>query len=131
MSYGYKPSRMLIWALLWIALGSVLFALGDSMRIMIPIKVEGYAADKKTVQPLSFYPTFIPWMYSLDTFIPIINFGQKEYWVPRATCNYVKVTSGCIQGIEGLYLYRWVHTIVGWMLITLGVAGFTGLVRKD
>jgi hypothetical protein len=33
--------------------------------------------------------------------------------------------------IRMLYLYRWLHIGVGWMLITLVVAGFTGLVRKE
>jgi hypothetical protein len=27
--------------------------------------------------------------------------------------------------------YRWSHILAGWLLTTLAVAGFTGLVRKD
>jgi hypothetical protein len=85
-------------------------------------------------------PAFNQWLYSLDTFVPIINFGQKDYWMPRVTCTsqtpeqvYTSsaITSICVSGINGLYLYRWWHIFVGWSLTTLVVAGFTNLIRKE
>jgi hypothetical protein len=59
-------------------------------------------------------------LYSLDTFLPIISFHQEEFWMPRDN-NLM----GCL-----LLCYYWLHIALGWILTTLGVAGFTGLVRR-
>ena len=74
--------------------------------------------------------------------MPIINFGQKDYWGLQVHCNRFGLIRGsatrlCILEILDkptilvLYLYRWRHILVGWVLITLAVTGFTGLVRKE
>jgi hypothetical protein len=131
IAYGYRPYQALLWAAFWVVLGWGLFDAGYQAKIVIPVKAEAYAADKTTVQLPTFYPAFIPWLYSLDTFVPIINFGQKDYWWPLATCSEPVITHGCILGVHGLHLYRWVHILVGWGLITLVVAGFTSLIRKE
>jgi hypothetical protein len=108
-------------------------------EIVIPAKAEAYQADKKAKQETAFYPDFNRWLYSLDTFVPIINFGQKDYWAPPVACKKPGqpglIRGGsirlCLREIQVLYLYRWLHIIVGWVLITLVVTGFTGLVRKE
>ncbi len=130
---------------------------------------------KKEVNPT--YTAFSPFMYSLDTFLPIINFGQKDYWWPQPTvqepyCARTMETNfwrgpwnGCywshiaarwvLTTIPSLFRdhprvyagvswlsapptighflrgYRWLHIAIGWFLITVGVAGVTGLVRKE
>jgi hypothetical protein len=143
IGYGYLPYLALGWAVLWILIGGALFAEGYEKEIVIPAKAEAYKPDKKTwpgphvqVREAAFYPDFKPWLYSLDTFVPIINFGQKDYWGPQVSCNKSWLKGGnltrlCVCGTRALYLYRWVHIGVGWMLITLVVTGFTGLVRKE
>jgi hypothetical protein len=136
IGHGYRPWRVLLWASCWIVLGGILFDAGYDKGIVIPAKAEAYHADKKTKQETAFYPAFNQWLYSLDTFVPIINFGQKDYWGPQVACNRSGLIRGggirlCILEIRVLYLYRWVHIIVGYVLITLVVAGVTGLVRKE
>jgi hypothetical protein len=54
-----------------------------------------------------------PAIYALDTFLPIIDLGEADHWTPI----------GSVQWIE------WVVIILGWILSTLVVAGFTHLVR--
>jgi hypothetical protein len=136
IGYGYRPYLALSWAVLWVVLGGILFGVGYQKEIVIPAKAEAYDPSKKIRQEPAFYPAFRPLLYSLDTFVPIINFGQKDYWGPQVTCNRSWLKGGnltrlCVCGTRALYLYRWVHIGVGWMLITLVVAGFTGLVRKE
>jgi hypothetical protein len=144
IGHGYRPWQALLWAVFWVTLGGILFDAGYDKEIMIPAKAEAYDTTKKTRQETAFYPAFNRWLYSLDTFVPIINFGQKDYWGPQVACNTSVAIKGgwtnsaakggirlCIFGIRVLYLYRWLHIIVGWVLITLVVAGFTGLVRKE
>jgi hypothetical protein len=79
-------------------------------------------------------------------------FGQKDYWrprdpdatppVPQPSSLAPSVETGSRPFFQAvipawvtsggfLRVYRWVHIGVGWLLITLGVAGVTGLVRKE
>jgi hypothetical protein len=156
IAHGYRPSQALLWAAFWVAIGGGLFGWGYDKGIVIPTKAEAYDSNKKIRQEPAFYPAFNRWLYALDTFVPIINFGQKDYWAPQVDC-YERIPKGdpkgeeriktglirgggirlCILGILNkpairvLYLYRWLHIVAGWVLITLFVTGFTNLVRRQ
>lgn len=174
MAHGYKPQRLLIGAALFVLIGWGLFDAGKRAGTMIPTKAEAYDMYEKTGQVPAFYPTFCPFMYSLDTLLPIINFGLKDHWRPRDNgpsspifprprlASFVGVSSppstrhtvatwvtGGLRFARAisrytlskattwwssgwfLGVYRWIHIGAGWLLITLGIAGITGLVRKD
>ncbi|WP_210407761.1 hypothetical protein, partial [Hydrocoleum sp. CS-953] len=68
--------------------------------------------------------------YSLDTFIPIVDLHQQTYWLPNPKKGreipliLFKVKTGAL-----LKWYLWVHIVFGWILTSLWVAGFSGLVR--
>ena len=64
------------------------------------------------------HPPFNAAGYSLDTFLPIVSFGQEDAWTQR-------------EGTLALQAYTWAHIAIGWVLTTLGVLGVTGLVRRD
>jgi hypothetical protein len=61
-------------------------------------------------------PTYHSLAYSLDAFLPIVNLHQEEARVPRAL---------------GWNVYLWIHIGLGWVLTTLGIAGVTGIVRRE
>jgi hypothetical protein len=157
IGYGYQPHRVLYFAVGFIMLGWLLFGAGDRAGMIMPVKDEAYKTYEKIGQPPPSYPMFNPAMYSLDTFLPIVNFGQKDAWAPNATCRvreslqgpyppmrplgvdrlddviawgadtfWLVMTDSCI-----LHWYRWWLIAVGWLLTTLAVAGFTGLVRRE
>jgi hypothetical protein len=66
------------------------------------------------------YPCFSPFGYAFDTVVPIINVHQADYWRPDASAVWGDVCA-------------WVSsagTVVGWLLVTLAVAGYTGLARR-
>jgi hypothetical protein len=156
IGYGYRTWWALLWAGGWVLVGGFLFGWGYDAGIVIPTKAEAYDSNKKTRQEPAFYPAFNRWLYALDTFVPIINFGQKDYWAPQVDC-YERIPKGdpkgeeriktglirgggvrlCVLGIcdkpaiRVLYLYRWLHIAAGWVLITLVVTGFTNLVRRE
>ena len=75
-------------------------------------------------------------MYSLDTFLPIVNLYQEGRWLPNtgggdvATLfwpdRYCSVTWGHL-----LYFWFCFEIGVGWLLTTLALAGLTGLIRRD
>ena len=60
-------------------------------------------------------PKFNPLVYSIDTFVPLVNLYQAKYWLPKSWF---------------FRLYHWIHIGAGWILTTLLVLGLTGLIRK-
>ncbi|HEX5887574.1 MAG TPA: hypothetical protein VFY61_02675 [Pyrinomonadaceae bacterium] len=109
IGFGYRSHRTFLWALLFVILGAVIFNAGYRSGHLVAPK-----PDTKTVGQFSAIG------YSVDSFLPIINLHQEELWVPTG------VGAG-----RWIQYYYWSHIFLGWALITLGVAGFTGLVRKE
>ena len=68
----------------------------------------------------STYPEFNPWMYSLDTLLPVLEMGQKDYWRPNPP----------EPGGAFAITYFYFQSVVGWALSLLAVAGFSGLVKS-
>lgn len=69
----------------------------------------------------SSYPEFNPWMYSLDTLLPVIEIGQKAFWRPDPSMPGGELAIG----------YFYFQSLVGWALSLLAVAGFSGLVKSS
>ncbi len=67
------------------------------------------------------YPEFNSFIYSVDTFLPIVDLHQENYWLPRG------------DGDWGWFfrLYLWLHIVAGWVLTSVAVAGLTPLIKKD
>ena len=102
IGYGYRPWQALLWIVGFIVLGAFLFQSGS----------DG-AQFEKTIagEP----PAFNTFVYSLDSFVPLIDLHQAKYRLPIS---------------RGLRVYLWLHIASGWILTTLLVVGLTGLVRK-
>lgn len=105
IGFGYRSHRAFLWALFFVILGAVLFNAGYR---------SGHLVSAKPASQFSAIG------YSVDSFLPIINLRQEELWVPAG--------AGAGRWVQ---YYYWIHICLGWALITLGVAGFTGLVRKE
>lgn len=69
----------------------------------------------------SSYPAFSPWMYSLDTLLPVLDMGQRSFWRPNPTKPGGRVAIN----------YFYFQSVVGWALSLLAVAGFSGLVKAS
>ena len=61
-------------------------------------------------------PVYHPLGYSIDAFLPIVNLHQEDARTPKAL---------------GWSIYLWIHIALGWLLTTLGIAGVTGLIRRE
>lgn len=109
IGFGYRSHRTLLWALGFVILGAVLFNAAYRAGVLV--------SPKPDAQPVTQFSAI---GYSIDSFLPIINLHQEELWVP----------SGFGAG-RWIQYYYWIHICLGWALITLGVAGFTGLIRKE
>ena len=134
ITHGYKPHYALYWATGFIAVGTALFGLGygQNPRLISPANVAPFEVTAATAPQLSEdYPKFNALVYSLDVFVPIVDFYQKSYWLPNANRGaeiplvVFKYRTGAL-----LRWYFWLHIVAGWVLTSLWVAGFTGLVRR-
>jgi hypothetical protein len=88
------------------------------------------------------YPAFAPLAYSFDVFVPFVNFGYKEHWRPRETylplaelplpslpwTNHRTLTLTLGSAYYALYV---LEMLIGLILTSLAVTGFTGLLKGD
>jgi NDP-sugar pyrophosphorylase family protein len=122
IGHGYRPHRALFGALFFVLLGWVFFGFGHSNGLM---------SQQKAVSGEN-HVKFEPLVYSVDSFLPIIDLKEKGEWIPNPNKGHViiKYPGHDFRWGDLLRIYFWVHTVFGWILTTLWVAGFTGLVRK-
>jgi hypothetical protein len=99
--HGRHPEWAVLWSALVVGLGYGIFYSRNSMD---PRK------DEDAARP---YNAF--W-YSLDLFAPIINLEAANVWRPKDDCRW------------RVYYMR-VQKILGWLLVPLGVAAWTGILK--
>lgn len=127
MRYGYRPQFSLWYAPIFV-LGLTFAYHHGAEELMVPTKDAALAQWKASRTVPTGYPAFSPLAYSIDTFIPILNLRQRDSWQvdDHSTC-----TSGPENCGQGLRNYLWVHSIFGWLISTMTLAGLAGLVRKS
>jgi hypothetical protein len=110
-------------------------------------------ARQTTPTAEKYYAQFDPLTYSIDTFLPIIDLGQKKAWIPdvgssakfappcgyntNRLCTLLPVTVrnavnpafARVDAGQVLNTWRLREIGLGWLLTTLSAAGITGLTR--
>lgn len=116
VGYGYSPLRAVWLALAVIMLGFVVFRTAYQRGLLV-VKANNAPAKLKT-------PTLTLLMYSVDVFVPLVDFGVGPTYVPG------KVDTGMEAREVTLFrIYYWFHVAAGWLICTVAVAGLTGLLR--
>lgn len=127
MGYGYKPQRALYAAPVLIAIMAAVFLTGGQ-QLMVPVNdlARKQMAEKETLP--EGYPPFSSIVYPIDVLLPIVSLQQKDFWRPnaRATCSRGPANCGSL-----LRIALWFYVAAGWIITTLAVAGFTGLIRRS
>ncbi|MDB6112080.1 MAG: hypothetical protein JWR69_3830 [Pedosphaera sp.] len=98
VGYGRSPERALLWSVFIVAIGCLVFRPGR----MEPQKDE-YVSRK-----------YSPFWYSMDVYLPVIKLHDAEIWKPKEECVLAHV-------------WRRIHTILGWALIPIALAAWTGM----
>jgi hypothetical protein len=111
--YGYKMRRAFLVSLIPIVIGLCIFGVTDCYDDM---GFSGTAQQKTEMK-------FCPLIYSIDTFLPVVDLHQEKYWSPNVKAK------GCLGDIA--YGYLNLHILAGWILTTLVIASITGLVRRE
>ncbi len=142
ISHGHKPWRVLVPIALVLAFAWVVFNSGYHNGLMHPSKERVFIHDCfvgpksdcpgwETITPLwagehfhipADYPKFDALVFTADTFFPFINLHQEEYWLPKADAWG-----------RGWWVraFMWFNIVAGWVLSTIAVLGFTGVIKKD
>lgn len=139
IGYGYAPWRAFAMSVVMILLGTFLFGYGSCCGLIAPTKESAYEKnssghfvlvnEKRKVA--NDYPVFNAFVYSLESFTPLLKLDQSGSWAPNANHGERWRVLWLWEATAGDWLrrYLWVHIIAGWILTTLWVGAVTGLVK--
>ena len=144
IGYGYSPWRAFWISLFVICVGWFVFERGYHSSLFTPTEDKAYLVEKDGTRRLSKngtpqisgdYPKFNAFVYSAETFVPLLKLGLDEKWTPNAHGG-TTLNVGML-GLLGfprtwgslLRYYLWFHIIAGWVLSALWVGGITGLAK--
>ena len=88
---------------------------------MMPTQTTGANQALVRARCTDTYPCFSPEAYGFDIVVPIISLGQRDNWNPDLHHRY---------GLP-FVLAAWTFTILGWLIVTMAVAGVTGWLSPD
>ena len=108
IGYGWELWRVGLFAIVLVLVGTGVASVGMERGLL----------SETTERP--HYVSFNPLVYSIDEALPIIDLRHSSRWLPTG------------KGWDGraVQVYFWIHTILGWVIATLFVIGFTGVARK-
>ncbi len=140
--YGYEPWRVLHFIALILFVSTFVFSDGygygsfhpTKERIYIDlcyIKSAGNSCKNWQDFPRNWtdparlpkdYPEFNSVVYTLDVFFPFVDLHQEDHWEPASHTFRDWV----------IRVWMWLTIAAGWILSTIGIAAFTGIVKdKD
>jgi hypothetical protein len=140
VGYGRQPIRAFGWLLgLWL-LGAGLFWGAYRDGAMVPasaaaVASKGWAGCLRAGSTVPggvpgcflatpdgrYYPRFQPLAYSAETLLPVVDLDQRAHWTPDPGASRWRWLRGYLRA----------HTLAGWALGLLAIAGFSGLVKSD
>ena len=141
--YGYNPWRTVAWIVVFVLVFAGVWtgaqqACGEAdcsdEAVFVRTKRGEFADDPAVLNAT--YPTFDPLAYSFDLFVPVIDFGHREFWRPNTRYRplaEVRVAGQTVDLTVGelLYVLTIVEMLLGLILTSLAVTGFTGLIATD
>lgn len=141
IGYGHRPFRAMLPIAGFIILGSYIFGLAFKAGVITPTEKDAYDEFTKTGEAPVRYQSFSNFVYSLETFVPLVRLRQEEFWQPnprqpaaREVCLFGKLSRHAhrcgSRFSQRVRYYLWIHTLAGWILTPLFVAGLTGLVKS-
>ncbi|MFQ5656978.1 MAG: hypothetical protein ACE5G5_05510, partial [Candidatus Methylomirabilales bacterium] len=99
--HGRSPSRAFGWGALFVIIGCLVFRRKEDMEL-------------ENDEAGSFH--YNAFWYSLDLFLPFIDLKAASVWIPKQDRRFARH-------------YMRVHTILGWILIPIGLAALTGIIK--
>jgi hypothetical protein len=133
IGYGYRRGRPFLLSLIVIGIGWLVFLGGYRNHLITPTDDKAFILEKDGKRRLSeSYPKFDAFVYSLESFVPLVKLGISDRWTPnanRGTSLRIGVVSLPRTG-SLLRGYLWLHMIAGWVLSALWIGGIAGVVKS-
>ncbi len=155
--YGHNPWRTIMWMAVFVLLFAGVWSLAAEQCTVRDCKDENVfvVTNRDAYTPDRFahaYPGFHSLGYSFDMFVPFVSFGYADHWRPNIGWGPVgtvglpsfvvgseEVETVSDEGSEEfmitmggvLYVLGVVEALLGLMLTSLAITGFTGLLRSD
>ena len=159
--FGYNPWRTVAWMTFFVMMfaGLWFWAAHDCARsdcmdesVFVRTDLGRFSPDQARLDVT--YPEFNSLAFSFDLFIPVISFGHQDHWRPNtrykpfASFKLTDPRSWLKSAMTGaptqketftmrltwggvLYVFYVLEMIIGIILTSLAVTGFTGLLRRD
>jgi hypothetical protein len=124
IGFGYDPFPAICFGIAMIILGAGLAKFGHYKRVML--KRSDFRTQNED-RPAT--PRFNSLIYSLESFVPLVNLGMRDTWIFDAGSGDAKKVSSKMKLGGVLRYYFWIHTLSGWAVSTLMLGWFTGLVK--
>ncbi|HEY4941570.1 MAG TPA: hypothetical protein VII56_09080 [Rhizomicrobium sp.] len=151
---GYKPWRAAWWSALFVALGWFVFASAGEQGYMAPrdgnvrVSEAWNVAPPKVPRLPKTYPPFNALAFAFDSYLPVIAFEQDESWEPSTQKTLRSVQAAPDRALLGLTprwltlpdgffaggwhrLLYWILEILGWIFVSLFIAGMSGIMKKE
>ena len=144
--YGYRPRQAVLWGLIFVLFGWLLFFIGFASDVMVPTGNDGsYVYQTAALQSPQAGGKAAPeaekvphnigkgrglysLVYTLETFVPVIKLQVADHWLPTAYAPN-GAANGTGLGLA-LCLYRWFLIVSGWVISIFYAAAIGGLVRR-
>jgi hypothetical protein len=122
VGYGYKPIRPIVALVLLVVIGTFVFSRARDEEVLCPARaVLVVPASTPPCDRPKAYPELQPFIYSLESLVPIGDFHQKGIWELR---------SGAPHSTRYRW-YLWLHIGFGWMFGILAALSPTKILRRD
>jgi hypothetical protein len=130
IGYGLRPGNALYLSIAVVLGGWAIFRYGYLARVLVPTDSDAYYEHSEQLKTT--YPKFNAFIYSLETFVPIVNLKLSQYWIPNANfAGQFRIGHLSIPVVGSLVRsYLWIHIALGWILTTLWVGAFTGFIKS-
>jgi hypothetical protein len=128
IGYGYRRGRPFLFSVAVIGFGWLLFGVGYRNGLITPTDDKAYVDGKHRLS--EFYPKFDAFVYSVESFVPLVKLGISDHWTPNANRSLCIGSFSFPSAGSWLRGYLWLHMIAGWVLSALWVGGITGLVKS-
>ncbi|MFC0279559.1 hypothetical protein ACFOHK_02530 [Falsigemmobacter intermedius] len=136
IGFGYSPQRPFWISLVLVTLGTMLAGYGFEMGVFVPASDQILTSEDwlnaVAINPIAptavwsespsalHYEEFSPFLFALDTYLPVMDLGQEKNWVVTTTTD---------EGDMGRHIW-FAFQAAGWIVTSLGIAAVAGLVQK-
>jgi hypothetical protein len=123
IQYGYRPWNALFISIGFVFIGTMIFGVAEKSKILK--KADPNPAHARRLRWRKKDRNFSAFIYSLETFVPLVNLGVARDWRIDGNAATRKLRDLGIWVLR----YYWVHVIAGWVFTSLWVAAFTGILK--